>query len=97
MELFIFGALIGALFILLLALTFAEIEERSKKKDIEAYLKNLSNLRTTPIFSGIADDDYIPSFGECVLSKSKQAVVLGDGKNKVKDLEILSYFEEDNK
>ena len=95
MELFIFGALVGALFILLLALTFAEIEEYSKKKDIEAYLKNLSNLSSTLIFSGIADDDYIPSFGECVFSKSKQAVVLGDGKTSVKDLEILSYYEGD--
>ena len=95
MELFLFGAIIGALFILLLSFTFEKIEEYINKQDLEAYMKSLSNLRTTPIFSGIADDDYIPSFGECVFSKSKQAVVLGDGKTSVKDLEILSYYEGD--
>lgn len=95
MELFVFGAVVGTLFILLLALTFGEIEEYSKKQDLETYMKSLANLRSTPIFSGIADDDYIPRFGECVISKSKQAVVLGDGKTSVKDLEILSYYEGD--
>ena len=96
MDVFIFGVIIGVLFILLLSFIFAEIEQYRKKKDHEAYMRSLSNLKSTLVFSGIADDDYIPSFGECVFSKSKQAIVLGDGKTSVKDLEILSYYEGDN-